>query len=144
MTKRKGTQTTPDRDTLTQFLNAGKTVDWISEKWNVTPQTVRTWLAKFNLSLPKTQSVKTSYTRKQQNVENKACPVCQEIQQVNYIMSEKHWYCLKCDTEFDREGVIYVYDDMGDLVELIADKPKIWDQLKIGKAKRKLILTTTG
>ncbi|RKD22615.1 hypothetical protein BEP19_10160 [Ammoniphilus oxalaticus] len=72
------------------------------------------------------------------------CPVCQERAQVNYILREKHWYCLQCDTEFDGDGVIYIYDDKGELVELITDKPKIWDQLKVGKTKRKLIFTTTA
>lgn len=141
---KKGTHHLPDRDTLTGFLNAGKTVDWISEKWNVTPQTVRAWLSKFNLSLPKKKSEKTGYSRKQK-VEGRECPVCQESQQVNYIMSEKHWYCLSCDTEFDGNDVIYVYDDKGDLVELIAKEQKIWDRLKLGgKSKRNLILTTTA
>ncbi|MEW9670292.1 hypothetical protein [Ammoniphilus sp. 3BR4] len=138
----KGIKSTPDKDTLKGFLIAGKTVDWISEKWNVTPQTVRAWFSKFNLHLPKKQTMKTGYNRKK-NVEQRSCPVCQESQLVNYILAEKHWYCLQCDTEFDRNDVIYVYDDKGELVEVIAAKPDIWEGLSITKTKKNLIRTIT-
>ena len=133
----------PDVDTLKNILSSGKTVDWISEKWNVTPQTVRAWFAKFNISLPKKSNQKTNYNRKP-NMEQRCCPVCQESQQVNYIMAEKHWYCMHCDTEFDRDDVIYVYDDMGDLVEVIAKEQEVWENVKLGKAKKNLIRTVTA
>jgi|GEM_PF-3109794 len=139
MAKKKGTITQPSQDDLKSFIKTGKTVDWISEKWNVTPQTVRSWFAKFNLSLPKKNGVKTTYNRKN-TVGPRTCPVCQENQNVNYIVAEKHWYCLHCYTEFDANNVIYVYNDRGDLVEVIANKPGLWDKLK--SANRKDVIRT--
>jgi hypothetical protein len=132
----------PESEVLLGFVQAGKTVDWICEKWNVTPQTVRAWFKKFNLSLPRKQSTKTSY-RKKAKFEEKDCPICQQSQNVNYLATERHWYCMNCDTEFDQNNVIYIYDDKGDLIEVIASRPGIWEGIKIGKAGKGLIRTVT-
>jgi ribosomal protein L37AE/L43A len=132
----------PDADTLKGFLKSGKTIDWISERWNVKPQTVRAWLSKFNIHLPQKTNVKTSYTRRKPEIKQKNCPVCQS-HNVNYLLTEKHWYCLNCDTEFDKNNVIYVYDDRGELVEVITHKTGIWEHVKLNKAGKGLIRTVT-
>jgi hypothetical protein len=144
MARKKGMNPTPDADALQGFVKSGKTMDWICEKWNVTPQTVRAWFAKFNITLPKKPGTKTSYVRKIQEVEKKPCPVCQEKNQVNYIFAEKHWFCMNCYTEFDQDNVIYIFDDSGELIEVIAHKPGLWDKLKAGKKGKNLIRTVTA
>jgi hypothetical protein len=50
---------------------------------------------------------------------------------------------MKCETEFDQNNVIYIYDDKGELVEVIASQPGLWDRIKHGKAKKNLIRTVT-
>lgn len=57
------------------------------------------------------------------------CPVCKEPKKTNYISSIKHWLCLNCDTEFDKNNVIYIYDELGELVELIVNNKEIASQL---------------
>ncbi|MBP1931118.1 hypothetical protein [Ammoniphilus resinae] len=51
--------------------------------------------------------------------EYKHCPACRFRLKTNYIPAIKHWYCVNCDTEFDGNNYIYVYNEMGDLVEVI-------------------------
>ncbi|MGN7383446.1 Uncharacterised protein [Chlamydia abortus] len=111
-----------------------------------TPQTVKSWLDKFNVkSAAKPQEAKASTRsrRRKQKQEAKKCPVCQKTHNVNFISSIKHWYCVQCDTEFDRNNVIFVYDDNGELIEVISDKPGIWNHLKLGKTKKGIIMTLT-
>ncbi|GIP34769.1 hypothetical protein [Paenibacillus sp. J2TS4] len=111
------------------------------------PQTVKSWLDKFQVKTaakpPETSSGSAKSRRRKQKQETKKCPVCQKKHNVNFISSIKHWYCVQCDTEFDRNNVIYIYDDNGELIEVISDKPGIWDHLKLGKTKKGIIMTLT-
>jgi hypothetical protein len=131
----------PDRNTLSGFLKTGKTIDWIAEKWNVTPQTVKAWLSKFQIHLPGKKSIKTRYQR---NIpeKRKECPVCQSTRSVNFIVDIKHWYCVTCDVEYDHNRVIYVYDECGILVEVIGQKPGFWDAIRFGRDTSKSLIKT--
>lgn len=75
--------------------------------------------------------------------ELKSCPVCRHSQCINYIVDVKHWFCLNCDTQFDDHQVIYVYDEMGELVEVITNRPDIWKRIKKNNWKKGLIRTVT-
>src|SRR5690554_4156291 len=123
------------------FLRTGKTIEWISEKWSVTPQTVRAWFAKTNIHLPESKGIKTKYKR---NVPDKPkeCPVCQSNRSVNYIQDIKHWFCLLCEVEFDKQQTIYVYDDSGKLVEVIGQNPNFWQTIRFGKNTDKGLIKT--
>ncbi|MCZ8515061.1 helix-turn-helix domain-containing protein [Paenibacillus filicis] len=123
----------PEKETLSGLLKAGKTIDWICEKWNVTPQTVRVWISKFNLKFPEKKSIKTKYTRKSKP-NARDCPVCMQSRFVHFIATEKHWYCTHCDVEFDRNNAIHVYDENGNIIEVLSNKSEIWEKLRLGKA----------
>ncbi|WP_148497548.1 hypothetical protein [Paenibacillus senegalensis] len=112
-----------------------------------TPQTVKSWLDKFSVKpavrAADAQAPAPTNRKKKKAREEKKCPICMKKHNVNYISSIKHWYCVNCDTEFDRNNVIFVYDDGGELIEVISDEPGVWDHLKLGKAKKGIIMTVT-
>jgi len=131
----------PERELLMDFLRKGKTVDWISERWSVPPQTVKAWFEKLNIHLSERKGVKTQYKR---NVPDgpKECPVCQSNRSVNYIHDIKHMFCILCEVEFDKYQTIYVYDDSGKLVEVIGQKPNFWLTIRFGKDNDKGLIKT--
>lgn len=131
----------PDKELLTNFLQAGKTIDWISEKWSVTPQTVKAWFSKLNIHLPQKKSIKTQYQRMVPE-DPKGCPVCQSKRSVNYIQDIKHWFCMHCEVEFDKHHIIYIYDESGILVEVIGQKPGFWESIRFGKGTSKALIKT--
>jgi len=74
------------------------------------------------------------------------CPVCRKNHCINYILDVRLWFCKNCDTHFDEHQVIHVYDEMGDLVEVIAaSQPDIWNYInkRDWKKKKGLIQTIT-
>lgn len=75
--------------------------------------------------------------------EIKRCPICQSIRKTNYLPSTSRWYCLTCETEFDKNGIIYVYDENGDLVELISSNPKVMELRSLNKINKSVICTIT-
>lgn len=137
----KRTYQIPDRDTLSAFMKKGRSVDWIAEKWSVTPQTVRAWFSRFQIHLPSQKGVKTQY---QWSIPEKIkeCPVCQSPRSVNYIVDMKHWYCITCEVEYDQHHVIYVYDEAGTLVEVIGQKPGFWNAIRFGRGTSKTLIKT--
>lgn len=73
----------------------------------------------------------------------KRCPVCKKSHCINYILDVKHWLCMNCDTQFDEHHVIYIYDEMGELVEVITSQPDVWNYIKKRNWKKRLIQTVT-
>lgn len=135
----KGAKRIPSSNTLSRLIKKDKTIEWIAEKWNVTPVTVEAWISK--LQLDPQNKIKTPYRRIVPE-NGKECPVCQSARTVNYIVDIKHWYCVSCDVEYDQNHVIYVYDEGGILVEVIGHKPGFWDCIRFGRDTSRSLIKT--